>query len=139
VLTASSFFVLTLPFAGTYRNLQFPHFSLPLSFRARHGIYEKKCRSCRPQPAKYQILNTKYSPQACLPPLSPRIHPAFSPKWCCIISILFASCKMTICSLMFLPLSPLVAMYMTVYFMVIDTQDMCAARKHTFPVISRGL
>jgi len=41
--------------------------------------------------------------------------------------------------LKFLVLSDLFAMYMTVYFMVIDTQDMCAAPKLTFPVISRGL
>jgi len=46
---------------------------------------------------------------------------------------------MMICSLKFLLLSHLVAMYMTVYFMVIDTQDMFAAWKHTFPVVSRGL
>jgi len=58
---------------------------------------------------------------------------------CCIISILFGSYKMMICSLKFLLLSHLVAMYMTVYCMVIDTQDMFTARKHTFPVISRGL
>jgi hypothetical protein len=41
--------------------------------------------------------------------------------------------------LKFLVLRDLVAMYMTVFFMVIDTQDMFAAGKLAFPVISRGL
>ena len=58
---------------------------------------------------------------------------------CCIISISFGPYKMMIWCIKFLFLSHLFAMYMTVYFMVINTQDMFAAQKHTFPVISRGL
>ena len=57
----------------------------------------------------------------------------------CIISISLCSYKMMIWWIKFLGLRHPVTMYMTVYFMVIDTQDICAARKHTFPVISRGL
>jgi hypothetical protein len=60
-------------------------------------------------------------------------------KRCCIVSILFGLYKMMICNLKYLPLRHLVTMYMTVCLMVIDTQGMCAARKYTFPVISRGL
>jgi len=76
-----------------------------------------------------------FRPYAVLPARGGR----FSAKRYCIISILFGSYKMMICSLKFLLLSHLVAMYMTVYFMVIDTQDIFAARNHTFPVISQGL
>jgi len=40
---------------------------------------------------------------------------------------------------MFLLLRHLGPMYMTVSFMVIDTQDMRAVRKHAFPALSRSL
>jgi hypothetical protein len=57
----------------------------------------------------------------------------------CIISISFGAYKMMIRCLKFLALRHPVAMYMTVFFMVIDTQYLFAALKHTFPVISRSL
>jgi len=46
---------------------------------------------------------------------------------------------MVIWSLRQLLLSHLIAMYMTVSLMVIDTQETLAVRKLTFPAISRSL
>jgi hypothetical protein len=46
---------------------------------------------------------------------------------------------MMIHSLKYLLVSYLVAMYMTVFLMVIDAQGLCAARKPAFPVIGRSL
>jgi hypothetical protein len=46
---------------------------------------------------------------------------------------------MMIWFIQYLLIGYLVAMYMTVFFMVIDTQYLFAAQKCTFPVISRGL
>jgi hypothetical protein len=56
-----------------------------------------------------------------------------------MISLSLFSNKMMIWSFKFLLIRYLVAMYMTVFFMVIDTQDLFAAVKRAFPVISRGL
>jgi hypothetical protein len=55
-----------------------------------------------------------------------------------VMSILFFFTEMMIWFTQFLALIYLVAMYMTVFSMVIDTQDLFAVRKCTFPVIGRG-
>jgi len=46
---------------------------------------------------------------------------------------------MVIWSLMHLLLSHLIAMYMTVSLMVIDTQETLTVRKRAFPAINRSL